>query len=150
MPASQNAQSGFSMVELLVAIVILAVGLLGLAQLQVTAIKANSQSATILAANAIAQKVVEEIAALNPSDGLFNIPVPGGWPATGTWPDTPITVAGAGSYAVTYSISPLEASGVPVTDVLQIEVVVTSTTEVANVLGNRVRSVTANTIKRAI
>ncbi len=46
MPASKKIQAGFTLVELLVAIVVLAIGLLGLVQLQVTAIKTNSQSMT--------------------------------------------------------------------------------------------------------
>ena len=61
MSASKNSQSGFSLIELLVAVVILAVGLLGLAQLQVTAIKVNSQSMTSTTARALAQKVVETV-----------------------------------------------------------------------------------------
>ena len=63
MSTSKNSQSGFSLVEMLVAVVIIAVGLLGLAQSQVTAIKVNSQSMTSTTARALAQKVVEEIAA---------------------------------------------------------------------------------------
>ena len=47
MPASKKMQAGFTLVELLIAIVILAVGLLGLVQLQMTAIKTNSQSMTL-------------------------------------------------------------------------------------------------------
>jgi type IV pilus assembly protein PilV len=44
MKREKSGQAGFSLIELLVAIVILAVGLLGLAELQVTAIRANSHS----------------------------------------------------------------------------------------------------------
>lgn len=139
-----SSQSGFSLVELLVAIVILAVGLLGLAELQITATKANSQSETILAASSLAQQVIEEIAAMDSSDGLFNSSVTGGtWP-----PDAPATytVEGGGTYNVTYDV----LTGYQgVTNLCQIVVRVTSTQALLNVTGNRVRTVTATTIKRS-
>jgi len=145
MPVVNNQQAGFTLVELLVAVVILAIGLLGLAQLQVTAIKANSQSATITAANAIAQKIVEEIAAMPADRAIFDAP------SAGTWPDTPlVTVAGAGTYAVTYVITQMQAGGENVSNVMKVEIKVESTTDVAHVISNRKRSVTAHTIKRAI
>lgn len=145
MSVVKSKQAGFTLVELLVAVVILAIGLLGLAQLQVTAIKANSQSATITAANAIAQKIVEEIAAMPADRPIFDAP------GAGTWPDTPlVTVAGAGTYAVTYVITQMEAGGSVVSNVMQIEIKVESTTDVAHVISNDKRSVTAYTIKRAI
>lgn len=145
MPVEKHKQSGFTLVELLVAVVILAVGLLGLAQLQVTAIKTNSQSATITAANAIAQKVVEEVAAMAADHVMFDAP------GTGTWPGTPVTVDGAGTYAVTYTITQMTTPGGDnISNVFKVQIDVASTTAVANVLGNRTRSVTANTIKRAI
>ena len=68
MSASKNSQSGFSLIELLVAVVILAVGLLGLAQLQVTAMRANSQTASTTAATAIAQHALEAVVAWGHND----------------------------------------------------------------------------------
>jgi type IV pilus assembly protein PilV len=144
MPVSKNSQSGFSLVELLVAVVILAVGLLGLAQLQLTAIKANAQSATSTAATAIAQRVIEEIVALGGDDAMFN------GPNSGTWPGSPVNVEGAGSYAITYDVTQVQAGGVNVTNFFRVEVTVASTTDVMHVLGNRVRSARAFTVKRAI
>ena len=138
MSASKNSQSGFSLIELLVAVTILAVGLLGLAQLQVTAIKANSQSATIMAATAIAQKAIEEIAAMDPADGRFT-----GDP----WSDTFVTVDGGGTYSIVRSVvNPFES----VTNLCKITIVIESTTDVTNILGNQKRSVTVHTLKRAI
>lgn len=56
-----RAQAGFSLIELMIAIVLLAVGLLSLAQLQVTAMQTNTHSAGMIGANTLAQQVAEEI-----------------------------------------------------------------------------------------
>ena len=139
MPVSRNYQSGFTMVEMLVAVLILMVGLLGLAQLQITAIKANSSSATSTAATAIAQRAVEEIIAMDPDDPMFDAN------GTGTFPSVPVT--GAGTYSVSWTVvTPFE----DVTNLCEVTIVVSSTTEVMNVTGNKVRSVTISTLKRSI
>ena len=144
MLGSKNLQSGFSLIELLVAVVILAVGLLGLAQLQITAIKANSQSITSTAAIALAQEVVERIAALPADDAMFT-------PGTNvTWGGSPITVAGAGTYNITYDVIQVEADSVAIPNLFRIDVTVSSTTDVMHVLGNQQRVVNASTLKRAI
>lgn len=147
MPVAKNPQSGFSLVELLVAIVILAVGLLGLAELQVTAMKSNSQSATSTAATALAQRIIEEVAAMDASDPLFD------GASTGTWPGSPITtLEGGGIYNITYSVAPVlsdPGAGTVVSNLYQVTVTVTSSTELMHVLGNRARQVTATTLKRA-
>ena len=105
MKQRQSAQAGFSMIEMLIAVVILAVGLLGLAELQITAIKTNAQSDSITVANGIAQKIVEEIAAKDADEAIFSTAV--GIPVGGlsvTWPGSPYTVQGAGTYNVTYDV----------------------------------------------
>jgi type IV pilus assembly protein PilV len=144
MSCPKQNQAGFTLVELLVAVVILAVGLLGLAQMQVTAIKTNSQSATSTAATAIAQKVVEEIAAMSSDDPMFDAP------GNGTWPGSPVSVDGAGTYAITYDVTQVQAAGNNVTNVFRIEITVTSTSDVMHVLGDQVRQAKAFTLKRAI
>jgi prepilin-type N-terminal cleavage/methylation domain-containing protein len=139
MPASKKSQSGFTLVELLVAVMILAVGLLGLAQLQVSAIKANSQSATTTAATAIAQRYIERITAMDPADAMFNAD------GTGTFP--PVTVEGGGIYNVTWTVeTPYES----VTNLCKVTIFVESTTDVMGVLGNNKRTATMRTLKRAI
>lgn len=52
---------GFSLIEMLIAVTILAVGLLAVAGLQVTAIKGNSHGSTISQATTYAQDRIEEI-----------------------------------------------------------------------------------------
>lgn len=149
MPAAKNSQSGFSMIELLVAVTILAVGLLGLAQLQVTAIKANSQSASSTAATALAQRVIEEVTAMDAADPMFD--AAGG----GTWPGLSVpTLAGAGDYNITFTVAPVLANpGVAssaVSNLFVVTITVASTTDLLHVGSNTGRSVTMSTLKRAI
>lgn len=136
-----SAQSGFSLVELLVAVMILAIGLLGLAKLQVTAIKVNSQSETIMAASTIAQGIIEEIAAMDSSDAMFNSTV-----TDAVWDDSPITVEGGGTYNITYDVTTTYQG---VTNLCMITVTVASTTALQNVAGKKVRTVEVSTIKLA-
>jgi type IV pilus assembly protein PilV len=139
MSASKNSQSGFSLIEMLVAVVILAVGLLGLAQLQVTAIKANAQSASSTAANAIAQDGIEQIIAMDADDSRLD--------DSGNFSLPSVATEGGGTYSVTATVvTPYEG----VTNLCKITIVVTSTTAVMNVLGNKVRDVTVHTLKRSI
>ena len=141
MPATKNSQSGFSLIELLVAVMILAVGLLGLAELQITAIKANSQSDSISVANALAQKAAEDVAAMSANNPIFSSAVTGA-----TWDGSPFDIDGAGVYNVTYDVVPNYQT---VTGLSQVTIHVRSATAVANVLGNRMRSVDAVAFKRS-
>lgn len=143
MPVVKNTQAGFSLIEVLVAIVILAVGLLGLAQLQITAIKANSQSTSISVANSLAQKVVEDIASMSAEHPIFSSDTSPPW---ATWDGSPFTIPGAGVYNVTYNVV---TNYQTVTGLSQISIRVRSATAIANVLGNRIRSVDAVAFKRS-
>lgn len=139
MPVAKNPQSGFSLIEMLVAVVILAVGLLGLAQLQITAMKANSQSASSMAAAGLAQRAIEKIMAWPPDDPNLD--------ATGTGTLDSVTVAGAGTYTITWSVeTPYEG----VTNLCRVDVVVTSQQNVMHVLGNQQRVARAHTFRRSI
>ncbi len=139
MSLPKKSQTGFTLVELLVAVVILAVGLLGLAQLQVTAIKTNSQSATKTAATSLAQQAIERIMAWDADDPRLD--------ASGTGSFPSVTVEGAGSYTIDWEVTtPYEG----VSLLCRVDVTVQSTSDVMNVLGNQKRIVTAHTFKRAI
>lgn len=142
MSVSEKVQSGFSLVELLAAVMILSVGLLGLAELQVTSIKANAQSDSVSVANALAQKVIEEVMAKGVSDSsaLFSTA------STGTaWDGSPFSIPGAGDYNVTYDVVP---SYYNVARLSQVTIHVRSASAVSNVLGNRIRGVDAVALKR--
>jgi type IV pilus assembly protein PilV len=144
MPAPKNSQSGFTLIEMLVSIVILAVGLLGLAQLQVTAIKTNSQSMTSTTAQILAQKVIEEVVAKPADDALFN------GASTGTWPGSPYTEDGGGTYNVTYDVAQLTAGGYAISNLFKVTITVQSASDVMFVSGQKSHSVSATTLKRAI
>ncbi len=143
MPGSKNSQSGFSLVELLVAIVILAIGLLGLAQLQITAIKANSQSTAKIAATAIAQRSIEEIAAMDADLPMFEATA--GTPRTGTFPS--VSMEGAGTFNISWSVVNPHGN---VTNLCKVTIVVESAGDVMKVMGNMKETVTAFTFKRSI
>lgn len=138
----RSAQSGFSMVELLVAIVILAIALLGLAELQVSAIKTNAQSDSISVADALGQKVVEEIAAMSAEDALFETSTA----SPQTWSGSPFTIDGAGVYNVTYEVA---ADYETVDGLSRVTIYVDSAGAISSVLGKRVRSMQAVTFKRS-
>lgn len=63
---------GFTLVELLMAVTIFAIGLLTVAGMQVTAIKANSTADNISVATAVAQGVFEDLMSREPDDHLFD------------------------------------------------------------------------------
>jgi type IV pilus assembly protein PilV len=135
----QRAQAGFSLVELLVAVVILAVGLLGLAELQITAMKTNAQSESILAAGSLAQRAIEEVVAMNGSDPLFD--VDRSFTAVGD----PVNLPGAGTFIIKRSV---DASYQGVPNLCLVTVQVESAGGVMTVLGIRKRLVTLTTLKR--
>jgi len=140
MVKNRKGQSGFSLVELLVAVLILAVGLLGLAELQISTMKANAQGDSIMVANHLAQKIIEEVSMADSDDVRFTVAAIGT-----TWTGSPFTIAGAGVYNVTYDVV-IDHGGV--TGLSQVTVNVDSAGAVMNVLGARQRQVKMATLKR--
>ena len=149
-----TSQAGMSLVEMLLAVVVLAIGLLGLAELQVTAMKANSQSNVSVAAASLAQRVIESVAAMDPASTMFddgNLNV--------AWPWSPVTLQGAGTFNITYSVrrsidpdatDPDGPGYMGVQDLCRIDVTVRSAAPVAWGYGGfKQHAVTMTTIKRA-
>lgn len=60
-PASRRAQSGFSIIEVLVAILILSVGMLGAVGMQATAMKSNKEARNQATATTLARELAEKM-----------------------------------------------------------------------------------------
>lgn len=71
-----SCQLGFTLVELLIALTIFSVGLLAIAGMQVTSIKANFNSNIRSTAIAAGQGTLEDLSALPNSNPIFNLPGP--------------------------------------------------------------------------
>jgi prepilin-type N-terminal cleavage/methylation domain-containing protein len=150
-----SSQAGMSLVEMLVAIVILAVGLLGLAELQVTAMRANSQSHVTVTATAMAQRVIEAVAARSPDDGIFDAGV-----TDIAWTWSPVSVEGVGRFLITYSVrrsvdpddaNPDGPGYMGIQDLCRIDVTVRTENKVAWGYGlSKQHAITMTTLKRSI
>ena len=141
MSASKNSQSGFSLVELLVAIMILAVGLLGLAELQVTAIKTNVHSQGLMAASAVGQMFLEDVSSWPENDVRLDTDDTG----LSDWNGGIVSVTGSGTFNVTYDV---DADYQLVDGVTKVTVHVANT-QIVTVLGRGLNTVTMSTLKRA-
>ena len=74
-------QKGFTLVEVLIGLVLLAIGILAVAALQVTSIRGNFNSSNLMQATYIAQERLESLKNLNivllPNSGSGTTPNPG-------------------------------------------------------------------------
>lgn len=68
----QLNEKGFTLVELLVALTVMAIGILSVVQMQIVAIKSNSIAQRLTVANNIAQEVMEDIQARSVDDAIFS------------------------------------------------------------------------------
>ena len=127
-----KSEKGFSLVELLVAVVMLAVGLLAVAGMQSMAINKNAYANRYSTATALAQEVMEDFLAREPSSAIFQSDVGLGPPdpSAANYDLDPsavtsnsVTVTGAGTFTVLYSID----ANNPVANVAKITVKVTTT-----------------------
>ncbi|EAT14525.1 prepilin-type N-terminal cleavage/methylation domain-containing protein [Desulfuromonas acetoxidans] len=122
---TSNKEAGFSLIELLVALTVFAIGLLALAGMQITAIQGNSSAHSLTALTSLADGLIEELWSRNGDSDLLVV-------ATGTvdWPtdfDAPgtaqeWTIDGAGDCTATYQITPNS----PIAGVTSIEINVQS------------------------
>ena len=141
MPVFKNSQSGFSMVEMLVAIVVLAVGLLGLAGLQLTAIKTNAHSQGLMAASSVAQMFLEDVTSWQEDDLRLDDDSTGNT----DWNGRTVVLSGAGTFNVTYDV---DADYQSVSGVSKVTVHVANA-QAATVFGRGLKTVTISTLKRA-
>ena len=139
-------ERGFTLTEVLVAMTILAIGLLAIAGMQITAIRGNSSANTITANTAVAAGIMEKLLSLDPGNALVSTAV-----ANQAWDFDPgvavvaqVPIDGAGTYSATYSVEPNYDSGSgSISNVSRVLVTVTQ------VDGSR-RSITLTGFKRSI
>lgn len=131
----RSNQQGFTLLELLIAISIFAIGLLSIAGMQITAIRTNSSANTLTAGSALAAGILEEVLAWPANTGVLKTN------ATDTaWdfdPDPGATmnqkfINGSGQYTGTYSIATNYNGN---TDLSRITVVVTGNGRSSTVVG---------------
>lgn len=101
-----SSESGFSLIEVLVALTIFAIGLLALAGMQMTAIRGNSGAQSLTSATSLAEGTMEWLQSLPADDPLFDATV-----TDQAVPGSPFDLAGGGSMVVTYSIDTSAPAG---------------------------------------
>ena len=99
-------QKGFSLLELLIAVFLLAVGLVAAVSMQQVAINSNTVSNRLSAGTALAQEVMEDILSLPQNNAAFNAAgtITANYLFGGANVDQPIE--GAGVFTATYTIDP--------------------------------------------
>jgi|SRR5579862_114471 len=75
MNARRNSQQGMTLIELMIAMVVLAIGLGGITSLLVIAIGTNNRNSRDTTATMLAQLVIEEIGSQDPNSSLPTIPI---------------------------------------------------------------------------
>ena len=75
MNARRSPQRGMSLIELMIAMVVLAIGLGGITTLLVIAIGTNNRNSKDTTATMLAQLVIEEIGSQDPNSGILTIPI---------------------------------------------------------------------------
>ena len=121
-----QSEAGFSLIEVLVALTIFAVGLLATASMQITALQSNAGAHKITTINAVASGIMEEILTWEPGDSRLEDVAgnPHAWDFDPTSTVNPIlTVRGGGSFTAEYVVAP----DTPINSVSTITIRVTST-----------------------
>jgi len=115
---------GFSLLELLIAITLLAIGLLAAATMQGIAMNANSSANRISTATMVGQQVAEDLCSLKITDTLLHTAVTNATynrlfdQATNSSTAAAVLIPGAGTFSAQYDIAP----NTPMTGTTQITV----------------------------
>lgn len=102
----KKGEQGFTLVEVLIAMTILAIGLLAIADMQVTAMSARTFSHNISTVDSLASGVLEDIMSWSPDDARLATSGTYDWDFDQTTKGVvdPVTIGGAGTYTATYTI----------------------------------------------
>jgi len=124
-------ERGFTLVEVLIALTIFAVGLLGVVGMQITGMRGNTSAHLITATSSVAQSVMEEILSKKGDDPIFTA-------GTFNWDFDPALVGvnsyertGMGIYNATYTVTLND----PVAKVARVVVNVTGQNRQASLTG---------------
>lgn len=127
-PASQRHEKGFTLLEVMIALFILAFGLLAIATMQATAIKSNSQAMGLTEAANLAQDRMERLMSLaytDPSLEDTDGDGPGGLDRTGTGASAADhTIAWTAPNGVIYTVYWNIAANDPIQNVKTIHMIV--------------------------
>lgn len=127
-----NDQTGFSLIELLIAISLLAIGLLAMASMQGVALSANSISNRMTVSASIAQAIAEDLLA-RPTGIGGNLTIDGTYFDIDIDPDplvtsNTMTIPSAGTIEASYTVETnTPVGGAPVTSLTKIDITVTRT-----------------------
>jgi len=128
-------QKGFTLLEMLIAVTLIAIGLLATASMQGVALRSNSIANRLTVANLLAQKVIEDLHSRSANDAIYlnASPVTNVQYILDPVTSSPtITIPGAGVYSATYSITPnATISSTLVTGTTRIDVTVSYIAQVA-------------------
>jgi len=107
-------QQGFTMVEMLIAILLMSVGLLAVLSMQDVAINANSISMRMTVGTSLAQEVLEDIQSWKADDSRIKTTAANVvYDLDPNTPATSITIQGGGNYSATYTTTVGPAAGIP-------------------------------------
>ena len=122
---SQNNSSGFTLVELLVAMVLLAIGILSTVSMIITALNANTLANKLTVKTTLAQTVMEDILSGKVTDTRLNsTTAPVAYDLESTTTGNNIIVKGAGTFHAEYEVT----RDTPISGVSQIVVRTTDVT----------------------
>lgn len=110
-----SAENGFTLVELLVALLLMTVGILAMVQMQIVALQSNSIANRLAVATGLAQEVMDDIQSWDvtapPVNGAFSPPAPA-YTTTAVYSrlgtsmnSTGVTFRDTGTFTATYTIT---------------------------------------------